>query len=354
MGSLPPAYAAFRERFDPAFAATVDRFLAEQRLRLTDATLRKLLTHLRALLLSGGKRARPYVADLMYRACGGTEPTCILPPLMGLELFHDFGLIHDDIMDRGTVRHGVATIHVEAAKLLRGTQHGDPARAGANLAILIGDVVYAWADDLFASYDGPGAHGARCAYATMAQDVFAGQLLDVASATTPRMSAAMIDEKMRLKTASYTFVRPLEVGAYLAQADDDVRAWAVDYGTALGVGFQIQDDLLDVTASAEQLGKSPLSDLREGQHTVLTNFIAEHGKPKDKAALRTWFGRAIPQKHAAEVRELFVRSGAVAHAQQRAAKSFAKAAKLVAELPLGAARREEFMALTRYVGERSH
>ncbi len=62
------------------------------------------------------------------------------------------------------------------------------------------------------------------------------------------------------------------------------------YGTELGMGFQIQDDLLDVTASAKELGKSPLSDLREGQHTVLTQFISERGTPKDKALPTTRSG----------------------------------------------------------------
>ncbi len=356
MNSLPAAYAAFRKQFDPVLRAAVHEQTTALAKISRDPLLRQLIKQLRQLLLADGKRSRPYAADLMYRTCGG-ETGVINGPLLALELFHEFALIHDDVMDHGVLRHGVTTLHVFTEKILRQEKwSGDQKRTGASLAILFGDLVLAWADELFgkdAKVDQEKINQARAYYSKMINDVMVGQMLDVSSMSRIKTNKKEVYEKMRLKTASYTFVRPLQIGAVLAGAELDAVEWADKFGTELGLAFQIQDDLLDITATPKELGKTVLSDLKEGQHTIFTQFVFEHSQAKDRAQLARWFGQPVPAKEIRRVRELFWQTGAIAAGQQAMEKHFNAAQRLLADFPMSGVHREEFAALIRFIRQRT-
>ena len=152
---------------------------------------------------------------------------------------------------------------------------GDSADFGTSTALLLGDLALAWADDLF--HDGLDrlGHpaGAAAAWRAMRTEVLGGQLLDlrisVDESPDPRLAAADALVVNRYKTAAYTVERPLHLGAALGGATPATIDALRRYGTAIGVGFQLRDDLLGVFGDPSRTGKPAGGDLIEGKKTVL-------------------------------------------------------------------------------------
>jgi geranylgeranyl diphosphate synthase type I len=186
----------------------------------------------------------------------------------------------------------------------------------------------------------------------MIDDVMIGQLLDVDIMTRHRTDIRRIDEKMRLKTASYTFVRPMQIGAALAGTDARTDRFCEDFGTAVGMAFQIQDDLLDVTARSRTLKKTVFSDLRDHQHTVLTQYVFDHGAPAHRRKLRTYFGSPVPESERQHVRDLFTSSGAIAFAQRRIDACFSRAMRTLRSASLRAETERDLSELLAYLRHR--
>jgi geranylgeranyl diphosphate synthase, type I len=227
-------------------------------------------------VLSGGKRTRPAFAWAGWLAAGGdpnhADAAVALQLCAALELVHANALVHDDVIDHSDTRRGAPTVHVRfAAEHRRDDWAGDPAGYGRAAAILIGDLAAYWADDLIigAEFDPAARRRLAPVWAAMRTEVLGGQLLDIACEAS---RAESLDSAMRInhyKTASYTVERPLHLGAALAGADHalvtDLRA----LGTAVGLAFQLRDDLLGVFGNAEAMGKPAGNDLRAGKRSAV-------------------------------------------------------------------------------------
>lgn len=326
----------FKAKFEPIFDVYLGKKLEEMRKRLDDPFLYEIVSQAARIAKKGGKRARPFLVYAMYRVCGGKNEEVGMRVAMGIELFHIFCLIHDDITDRGKVRHGEQTIHEYALlRMKKEKRRGDLAHVAESQAMLAGDLVYAWAYERIAGLRGiaPDVHqDALSVFIEAMQDVVAGQMIDIDLTTQKSASLARIIKKMELKTASYTFVRPLELGAVLAGASSQVRAFCHDFGMAVGVAFQLQDDMLDIVGTQEELGKKPMGDIREGQHTPLSCDAFAHASSHDKKIFTQVFGRGALSSHEAkEIRRIFQDTGAIASAQKRVAQGFAKGRALLQE-----------------------
>ena len=181
---------------------------------------------LTGFVLGGGKRLRPTFAWWGWRGAGGSpdgpQARAVLRAVSSLELIQACALIHDDLMDGSTTRRGSPTVHVEFA-----AQHhtagwlGTPERFGSAVAILLGDIALAWADDMLreAGLRPDQLHRAYGAWQPMRTELLAGQYLDVltqARGDETSESALRID---RYKTAAYTAERPLHLGAAIGGAD---------------------------------------------------------------------------------------------------------------------------------------
>src|SRR5690606_7614224 len=144
---------------------------------------------------------------------------------------------------------------------------GTPEGFGLSAAVLIGDLALVWADDMFASADLPvsALEAARPVWRAMRTEVLAGQYLDVHTQATGDASPEAALRVSELKTAAYTVARPLELGARLAGADDELTAALRSFGTDIGVAFQLRDDLLGVFGDPDVTGKPAGDDLREGK-----------------------------------------------------------------------------------------
>lgn len=347
---------AFRQQLQPYLEKFIAGKLQAYEAYSQAPNLRTLWDYPRCLALAGGKRVRPYGAYLMYRALGGRRDEQVLPLLVSLELFHLFCLVHDDLIDNGTERHGLPTVQRRITEAL--VEKGCPqsaARIGEAQALLLGDMLFAWAQEAwhethFASKGAKEAawHYFRC----MIDEVVIGEMLDVDMLTRQRTSFAEIGRKMLLKTASYTFIRPLQIGAALAGQGKQNETWCHNFGLALGMAFQIQDDLLDLIGTPESTQKTLFADLREGQHTYFTQYIFDRGTQGQRLALKAFLGSDLKSADRPRVLELFEKSGALEAGRSDITRHLHEAHLLLESSPIPKAQRGAFCNLLALIENR--
>ncbi|HWJ66237.1 MAG TPA: polyprenyl synthetase family protein [Nocardioides sp.] len=311
------------QRWDPTsfraeVQATLDAFLAEQTQRLSPlgADAARLLTEARATV-SGGKRFRAAFCQWGYAALAGVpagaDATAVLRAAAALELLHASALVHDDYMDASDTRRGRAATHrgFEAEHRADGWR-GDPLQYGAAAAILLGDLLLSWADELLRrcglGWDRVGP--ALDVFDLCRSEVIAGQFLDVSVQARGRASVEQATTVLRYKSAKYSIERPLHVGAALAGAGPATLERLTAFGLPLGEAFQLRDDLLGVFGDPATTGKPAGDDLVEGKRTVLVALALEAAPEADAARLDAALGSRLGEAEIAELREVIDASGA--------------------------------------------
>jgi len=269
-------------------------------------------------LVSSGKRLRPYVCYLSYDACGGKKFSDIVGILVSLELLHLSFLVHDDIMDEGKVRHGVATAHEYFAKNISRNIQKNKKQFGISRGLLLGDFLFYWSADIFDKssrvFSVERRDKARNYYLDMVGETMLGQAIDIELTIKKTASEKDIYIKNYFKTANYTFIRPLQIGATLAGKDGHLKKFFESFGTSSGIAFQMQDDLLDILGTKKSLNKDLFTDLREGQHTIFTQYIFDKGTKEEKKLLRYfWKKKDIKARQHKTIQNLFIRSGAISY-----------------------------------------
>lgn len=282
---------------DTDLPAEVERVLAEY-LTLAAGELAgqvrpfgEAVAALRGFVLNGGKRLRPTFAWWGWRAAGGSadgpDAAGAMHAGAALELIQACALIHDDLMDASQTRRGAPTVHVAfAGQHERERWRGSSEGFGLAAAVLIGDLALAWADDMFAAAPLPPEKlaAARPVWQAMRTEVLAGQYLDMHTQATGNETAEAALRVSELKTAAYTVARPLELGATLAGADDDLTSALRSFGTDIGLAFQLRDDLLGVFGDPAVTGKPAGDDLREGKRTLLVALGLEQARAQNRPA----------------------------------------------------------------------
>ncbi|MDX1610872.1 MAG: polyprenyl synthetase family protein [Candidatus Thermoplasmatota archaeon] len=244
---------------------------------------------------AGGKAVRPVLTLLACEAAGG-DPQRAEPLALAVELLHTFSLVHDDLMDHDEVRRGVPAVHV---------QWDMP------MAILAGDALYALSFEQaarLAAY--PGGSGVMMDLATTARTLCEGQTMDMAfEHDWPEL--ATYETMIERKTAAL-FALSTGGGARLAGASDNIVEALATFGLRLGLAFQVQDDVLDITSDTETLGKPQGSDILAGKKTH--PIIAAHGKatPRERERLEHLLEKGPGQDEAAWVLDLCERTGSIA------------------------------------------
>ncbi len=291
----------------------------------------ELTAALEEFVLRGGKRLRPAFAYWGWRAVSGADASEPVDPELlrlfaALELLHACALVHDDVIDASATRRGLATVHRLFAERHRERDwHGSPEQFGLSAAILLGDLSLVWADDIVASADlPPDAHRrVRRVWADIRTEVLGGQYLDIAAEASRAESVASAMNVNTYKTASYTVTRPLQLGAAAAGDRPDVQAIFGELGTALGVAFQLRDDVLGVFGDPVVTGKPSGDDLRSGKRTVLLAEAVERADRSDPAAaklLRTSIGSDLSEDQVGELCAVIESVGALAAVEDRIAE----------------------------------
>ncbi|POX51995.1 geranylgeranyl pyrophosphate synthase [Streptomyces sp. Ru71] len=289
-----------------------------------------VVAELETYVLRGGKRVRPTFTWLGWLGAGGDEDGDLAQAVVrtgaALELFHAYGLIHDDVIDASPTRRGAPAAHVLFAERHRDRcWNGDAELFGTGTAILIGDLAQGWADDLIRESGLPAPAQARVApvWSALRTEVLCGQLLDV---TAEAAGAEDIDTPLRVnqyKTASYTVERPLHIGAAIAGADAGLVAAYRAFGRDVGVAFQLRDDLLGVFGAFEETGKPSGGDLVQGKRTMLLAVALKYADEQDPDAakfLRARIGTPITDEELAALRAVITDVGAVDHIERDIAR----------------------------------
>jgi len=232
---------------------------------------RRLHRAMRYAVLGGGKRVRPVLARRAHAAAGG-DPDRVTEAVCGLELIHTYSLVHDDLpaLDDDVLRRGRRTVHVEFDEAT---------------AILVGDALLTEGLAVLARHppgDGWASRRAAAvelvATAISSRGMVGGQMDDLEA--TGQVVGEEADPEARLdrihrhKTGCL-LAASVELGAVLAGLGGDDRLGFARFGEALGLAFQVADDVLDATASAEELGKSPGKDAAAGKLTYVTLYGLE-------------------------------------------------------------------------------
>jgi geranylgeranyl diphosphate synthase, type II len=226
------------------------------------------------LMSLGGKRIRPLLTLMAY-SLFKDDYKSILTPAMSVEVFHNFTLMHDDIMDNAPLRRGQATVHE---------------KWNANTAILSGDVMLVKAYDMLLEINAEKLPNILRLFNKTAAEVCEGQQYDMNFETCESVSEAQYIDMIRLKTAVLLGFS-LQLGAMLAAAPQEVADRLYDFGVNIGIGFQLKDDLLDVYADKAKFGKQVGGDIIANKKTFLLIKAKELASGDDAIRLESWLNK---------------------------------------------------------------
>lgn len=252
----------------PRYHQWLEQEIRKQKFGKTPASLYEPIRYLMGL---GGKRLRPLLTLIAY-SLFKDDVKRVVPFAVAVESFHNFTLMHDDIMDEAPLRRGKMTVHK---------------KWNINTAILSGDVMLIKVYDLFLRLEPAQLKSVLGAFNDCAAGVCEGQQWDMEFETTPLVTEKQYLNMIRLKTAVLLGFS-LELGAILADASDSERTALRDFGTHIGVGFQLKDDLLDAFADPKKFGKQVGGDILANKKTYLLIKALEKAKGKRKKELLFW------------------------------------------------------------------
>ena len=306
------------ETFRARVQQALDEFLDRQQVLLAplgeDAA--RLLEAARTTV-AGGKRFRAAFCYWGYRALAGSPTPELEPALVracaALELLHASALVHDDYMDASETRRGRPATHraLEAEHRAAGWR-GDPEQYGAAAAILLGDLLQAWADEMLRRSGFPADRVAPALelFDVCRSEVIAGQFLDVSVQARGHADVATAMTVLRYKSAKYSIERPLHIGAALAGATAAQLDSLSRFGLPLGEAFQLRDDLLGVFGDPAVTGKPAGDDLVEGKRTVLVAEALAAAPAAEAAELDAALGTPLDPAQVDRLRAIIDGSGA--------------------------------------------
>ncbi|MBI5149699.1 MAG: polyprenyl synthetase family protein [Candidatus Omnitrophica bacterium] len=259
-----------KKQIDKSLAAFMDRIKRDYKLHLVNPVLYKSI---REFSLRKGKRIRPLLLVLSYNGycpAAKRDSPSLYQASTCIELLHNFMLIHDDIIDRSSLRRGKPTLHRLLGKIV---PTRDQEKLGYDLGIIAGDIIYALAIDAFLTIEEAPARKEKALKYFIQTAAFTamGEFIDTVHGVEKinRVKEKDVFLNYTLKTARYTFDCPMVVGAILAGAPQGDIGKLCRLGILVGQAFQIQDDIIGIFDSEKNIGKSILSDLAESKKTIL-------------------------------------------------------------------------------------
>jgi geranylgeranyl diphosphate synthase type I len=309
--------ASYRPRLERAIARDYAEARADAR-----PVFRPYLDAIREFTLRGGKRFRALLVLAGYHLVRGEPPDAALPAAAALEHFQSWMLVHDDIIDHSEERRGGPTVHRALADRHRALGRLGSADAfGSGMGITLGDLLEPFT--VASLLQVPVAERRRLAalgeYVAMTRETAFGQLLDIENAVRPIAEVQESDVLLvhELKSAVYTVASPLKIGALLAGARpalvDDLEA----YGRAIGVAFQLRDDVLGTGFDAGAAGKSA-NDLAEGKRTLLVVRAFQSADAASRTTLTAAVGNAAATARQLEsARDVIRATGSLAYSETK-------------------------------------
>ena len=227
-------------------------------------------------LAAGGKRVRPQLAMIASQLFGGKDEE-VLPAALALEVFHNFTLLHDDVMDHAEVRRGRPTVHV---------------KWNENTAILSGDQMLIEAYKLLSGVPADKLPTILQLFNKMATEICEGQQYDVDFESQAHVTIEEYLKMIRLKTA-VLLATALKMGSYIADASAEQQDMLYEFGIHIGLAFQIQDDILDVWGNPETFGKAVGGDISCNKKTFVALTAMQLADSATRKELEQWFSQTL-------------------------------------------------------------
>ena len=290
------------------------------------------------LIVSGGKRLRPYMVMKSCEMLGGKTKNAI-NAASAIEMVHNFTLVHDDIMDNDEMRHGVTTVHK---------------KFGMPIAILAGDVLFSKAYQVVSSTNLPSNSVIELVsrLAKSCVDVCEGQLLDISMANSEKIPSQSQYIKMIEKKTAALFEVSCAMGAICANAKRKDVSNLSSFGKNLGIAFQITDDLIGVLGDSKVTKKPVGNDLREGKKSLPILLAINHAKGENKEIILKAFGNSFATQDDIEKALKIIRRLKIEKTVRRQAQSYAQRAKKSIQSYSGSAK-NDLLALLSFVVKRS-
>ena len=289
-----------------------------------------LYAPIRYVLSLGGKRIRPVLMLAAYNLYQEDVQPCLMPAI-GLETFHNFTLLHDDLMDKAEVRRGKACVH---------------RKWDENTAILSGDNMLVLAFRYMMQCDEKKMPAVMRIFSQTATEIDEGQQYDIEFETRDDVTEAEYIEMIRLKT-SVLLACALQIGATLAGApEQDARA-LYRFGERIGLAFQLQDDYLDVYGDPAVFGKKIGGDILCDKKTFMLINALRNASSEDRAELQRWIGNrdCDPEAKIKAVTALYTKIGVDSMAQERMDAYYAEAETCLSEVHLPEERKQMLRSL---------
>ncbi len=254
------------ETYHKAFQSALEDFNQDQ-------SPQNLYLPMQYLLDLGGKRIRPFLT-LMAAQSYGVSVKEAMGAAMSVEVFHNFTLMHDDIMDKAVMRRKKTTVHL---------------KWDVNTAILSGDAMLIRAYQSLESYPADSFQKLTSLLSKTAIEVCEGQQYDMDFESNPHVTQEQYIEMIRLKTAVLVGCA-LQMGAILGKASAEDQQAIYDFGIQLGLAFQLQDDYLDSFGNQDTFGKKIGGDILENKKTILYHLALQNGSQEEKDTLQSLLG----------------------------------------------------------------
>lgn len=273
-------------------------------------------------MASGGKRVRPQLAILACEMFSGNTEE-VAPAAIALEIFHNFTLLHDDVMDKADVRRGRPTVHV---------------KWNDNTAILSGDQMLIEAYKQLSSIPASKLPKALQLFNQMATEICEGQQYDVDFEAQDHVEIADYLMMIRLKTA-VLLATALKMGAYIANADEKAQEALYQFGINIGLAFQIQDDILDVWGDPATFGKAVGGDISCNKKTFVYLTALQKANGECAQELHMWYSQVNEDNTAkiAAVKGIFEQLDVRSACEKQVDEYTTHAMELLATLPQNAA-----------------
>lgn len=296
-----------------------------------------LFEPIKYIMEDGGKRLRPVLALLAYNLYRD-DVEKILKSVIGIEIFHNYTLLHDDVMDDAELRRGCQTVHK---------------KWNSNVAILSGDAAAITAYRMIESVDDEYLRRVIDGFNQVAMDVCKGQQYDMEFETRDDVTEQEYIDMIYLKT-SVLIAGSIRHGALVAGAPEHEYNALYDFGGYLGLVFQLQDDYLDVYGDVAEFGKKIGGDILSNKKTYMLIKALELASPEDKALLKEWIAKKEfdPQEKIKAVTEIYNRTGIKEVVMSKIDSYMAKSREALAMVDVPEERKVYFREMVDYIGGR--
>lgn len=277
----------------------------------------ELYEPIRYIMNLGGKRMRPLLTVLSANLFTDSIEK-VYKPAIAVEVFHNFTLMHDDIMDNAPLRRGKATVHE---------------KWNNSTAILSGDVMLVKAYELLMDLEEEILREAITSFNICASQVCEGQQLDMNFETRDSVTEKEYLHMISLKTAALLGFS-LELGGIIAKANEEDKSHLKEFGINIGIGFQLMDDLLDVYGDQDKFGKQVAGDIAANKKTFLLITAFQKAKGKDLDILKNHFIKTTgnSDKKVKEVTEIYNKLGVRETTEEKINSYFSKGLKSLSKV----------------------